>query len=57
MGDGGQEHDPTTLPPGKRPNTHYTEGWVGPRAALDGWKKIRPHRDSIPGPSACIDFL
>jgi hypothetical protein len=25
---------------------------VGPRAGLDGCGKVRPHRDSIPGPSS-----
>ena len=24
------------FPTGKRPGTHYTEGWVGPRADLEG---------------------
>jgi len=57
MEEGGLDHDPAALPPGKRLNTHYTGGWVGPRAALYGCKKFRPHWDSIPGPSACIDFL
>jgi len=27
------------LPSGKRPGTHCTGGWVGPRAGLDGWGK------------------
>ena len=31
----------------ERPGTHFTGGWVGPRAGLDG-RKSRPHRDSIP---------
>jgi hypothetical protein len=31
---------PATLPPGKRPNTHCTGGWVGLRS---GWvRKIAP---------------
>ena len=38
--------------PGKRPGTHYTGGWVGPRDGLNGCGKSRPHRDSIPGPSS-----
>jgi len=25
-----------TLPPGERHGTHFTGGWVGPRAGLDG---------------------
>ena len=43
----GQEHAPAALYPWERPGTHFTEGWVGPRASLDG-RKSRPHRDSIP---------
>ena len=31
---------------GKDPVTHFTGGWVGPRAGLDG-RKSRPHRDAI----------
>jgi hypothetical protein len=46
---GGQFHAPAALPPGKRPGTHCIEGWVGPRAGLDGCRKSRPHPDSIPG--------
>ena len=32
---GGQQHDPSTLAPGRSPNTHWTGRWVGPRAGLD----------------------
>jgi len=32
---GGQCHALATLPLGKRPSTHWTGGWVGPRAGLD----------------------
>ena len=39
-----------SLPSGKT-HTHYTGGWVGPRAGLDRCGKSRPYRDSIPGPS------
>ena len=35
-------------PPEKRTDTHYTGGWVGPRADQDGCGKSRPHGDSIP---------
>ena len=45
MGVGGQRHAPAALPPGKRPSTHCTGGWVGPRAGLDGCEKSRPHRN------------
>ena len=33
-----QNHAPAALHPRERPGTHFTEGWVGPRAGLDGWK-------------------
>ena len=32
--------------PRERPGTHFTGGWVGPRAGLDV-RKSRPQRDSI----------
>jgi hypothetical protein len=51
MGVGGQRHAQAALPPGKRPVTHFTGGWVGPRAGLDGCGKSPAHRDLIPGPS------
>jgi hypothetical protein len=52
MGVGRQRHTPAALPPGKRPGTHCTGGWVGPRADLEGYGKSRLHRDSILGPSS-----
>jgi hypothetical protein len=39
---GGQRHAPTALFPGKRPSTHCTGGWVGPRTGLDTLRKISP---------------
>ena len=39
------------LHPAKRPSTHCTGGWVGPRTGLEG-RKISPQRDSILGPSS-----
>ena len=42
MGVGGLLHAPAALPPGNRPGTHCTGGWVGPRAGLDGCEKSRP---------------
>ena len=42
MGVGGQRHAPAALPLGKRPSTHCIGGWVGPRAGLDGLRKISP---------------
>jgi hypothetical protein len=44
---GGQRHAPAALPPGNRPGTHCTGGWVGPRAGLDGCEKSRPHRQNV----------
>jgi len=43
----GHRHAPAALYPRERPGTHFTRGWVGPRAGLEGGKS-RPHRDSIP---------
>jgi hypothetical protein len=54
MGVGGQYHAPAALPPGKRPISHFTGGWVGSRAGLDGCGKSRPHRDLIPGPARTV---
>ena len=48
----GQRHAPADFYPRKRPGTHCTGGWVGPRAGLDRWGKSRPHRDSITGQSS-----
>jgi hypothetical protein len=47
----GQQHAPASLYPREKPGIHFTEGWVGPRAGLDG-RKISPYRYSIPGPSS-----
>jgi hypothetical protein len=43
---------PRPLYPRERPGTHYTGGWVSPRAGLNVCEKSRPQRDSIPGPSS-----
>jgi len=40
----GQQHAPAALYPRERPGTHFTGGWVGPRAGLDGRKVL-----SLPG--------
>jgi hypothetical protein len=45
---GGHLHVPAALPPGERPGTYYTEGWVVPRAGLDRAENC--HRNSITGP-------
>jgi len=53
----GQQHTPAALYSRERPGTHFTGGWVGPRAGLDGQKisvgkrfSARPGFD--PGPSS-----
>jgi hypothetical protein len=51
-GSGWLRHALASLLPRKRPGDHCIEGWVGPRAGLDGCGKCRPHPDSIPGPSS-----
>jgi len=33
---GGKRHAPAALPLGKRSNTHYTVGLLGPRVILNG---------------------
>ena len=48
-GVGGQRHDPATLLPGKTRYPLYRR-LGGPKAGLDGCRKSRLHRDSIPGP-------
>ena len=53
----GQRHAPAAFNPRERLGTHFTRGWVGPRAGLDRCGKSRPHRDSIPGlPSQSLVF-
>jgi hypothetical protein len=42
-GVGGQRHAPAAAPPGKGLRRHYTEGWMGIGAVLDGSGKSRPH--------------
>ena len=38
----GQRQASAALCPRERPGTHYTGGWVGPRAGLDRCGKSRP---------------
>jgi len=38
----GQLHAPAGLYPRERPGTHFTGGWVGPRASLNRYRKSRP---------------
>ena len=51
MGVSGQQHAPAALYPRERPCTHFTGGWVGPRACLDG-RKISSPPGFDPGPSS-----
>jgi hypothetical protein len=37
---GGQRHAPINLSPAKKPGTHCSGGCVGPRASLNGYRKI-----------------
>ena len=46
----GQQHAPAALYPRERPGTHFTGGWVGHRADLDG-RKISSPSGFDPGPS------
>ena len=48
MGVSGQHHALVAVTQGKRAGTHCVGGRLGPRAGLDGCRKSRPHRDSIP---------
>jgi len=47
----GQQHAPAALYPRERPGTHFTEGWVDPRAGLDV-RKISSPPGFDPGPSS-----
>jgi len=47
----GQQHAPDALYPRESPGTHFTGGWVGPRAGLDG-QKISSPPGVDPGPSS-----
>ena len=37
-----QRHDPAGLSPGKKPGTHFTVSWMGPRPGVGGCGKTRP---------------
>ena len=47
---GGQSYTPGVYPR-KETQYRFTGGYMSPRARLDGCRKSRLHRDSIPGPS------
>jgi hypothetical protein len=48
MGVDGKCHAPPDIPPGKRPSSYCTGGWVGHRTVLEACGITRPHRDSTP---------
>ena len=52
----GQQHAPAALYPRERPVTHFTGGWVGPVAGLDG-RKISSPPGFDPGPPALAQSL
>jgi len=54
---GGQRHIPAILPPGKRPGTHFTGGWMGHRTGLEGRGKSRAHQDQSTDRPACNESL
>jgi len=47
----GQRHAPAALPPGNKPVTYFTGGWVGFGAGPDVSGELLPHRCSNPRPS------
>jgi len=49
----GQQHAPAALYPRESPGTHFTGGWVGPRAGLDG-RKISSSPGFDPGASSPV---
>ena len=48
MGVHGQHHAPAALPPGKRPGTHCTGGWVGPGTVWTGAVNLAPNGARTP---------
>ena len=48
MGVGVQHHAPAALPPGKRPGTHFIEGWVDPVPVWTGAENLVPHEIRYP---------
>jgi hypothetical protein len=49
-------HTPGALPPGKKPGTHCTRGYVGPRPGPEGWGKYRLYHIRSPDGPAYIDY-
>jgi len=54
---GDQRHVSGALPPEKRPISHSTRGWVGPRAGLDGYGTSRPTGIRSPDRPVRINLL
>jgi hypothetical protein len=51
-------HASAALPPEKKPSSHFTGGWQGQRAGLDGCGKCCTRRDSdAPGREARTESL
>ena len=48
-GEWSAQHAPAELYPRERLGTHFTGGWVGPRAGLDGWNKNEYHEYFVGG--------
>ena len=48
----GQQHAPAALYSRERPGTHFTGGWVGPMAGLDGRNNLVPTGIRSPDPPA-----
>ena len=48
---GGQRHAPAVLPPGKRPGTHCTGGWVDIRAGAENLAPSGIRSPDRPNPS------
>jgi len=47
----GQQHALAAIYPREKPGTHFTGGWVGPRAGMGGGKISSPP-EFDPGPSS-----
>jgi len=47
----GQQHAPAALYPRERAGTHFTGGWMGPRAGVDRCREISSPPGFDPGPS------
>ena len=57
MGVGGEHHATYALPPGKRPVSDCTGGWVGPTVGLNGCEKSGIRSLDLPGRSESLYLL